>query len=179
MRNVGSIGLFMAAAMFLAVAPPIVGRAATDPPTIATRFGDHPGFSRAVFDWPARVDYKIEIGPGKAIIRFGRPAKIPLRRFVFMAPKYINKANSRAGKAGAVVEFDIPAGAAVQHYRVGPRVVVDVRGVASPAKAGRADGANTPSVAKQLDAKRPVPPKTDCSVALSTLPAPVRNTLPL
>lgn len=157
MRPIGPIRLLLAAAAIIAVGPATAGRTAADLPTIPVRFGDHAGFSRAVFDWPARVDYKVETSLGKATLRFSKPAKIPFRRFNYMAPKYIEGVRARLDKTGTVVEFDIPVGADLRHHRIGARIVIDVRAGTLAATAQPAAKERQPSAgeAKRAAAKQP------------------------
>ena len=47
---------------------------------VRVRVGEHPGFSRMVFDWPTQVHYRVERSGSRAKIIFDRPAKLDLSR---------------------------------------------------------------------------------------------------
>jgi hypothetical protein len=54
---------------------------AADAPRIGVRTGEHPGYSRIVFDWTSRVGVTVETPePGALIVLFDRPARFDLAK---------------------------------------------------------------------------------------------------
>ncbi len=101
---------------------------ATEPstPTIVVRTGDHPGYSRIVFDWLEAVDYQIERGGGHVIVTFDRQATFDLSRLRPQPARWIESVVSADTPEGASVRLGVNDDAKLRHLRVGPKVVVDV-----------------------------------------------------
>ncbi len=102
------------------------GRGRSKMPRVKVRFGDHPGYSRIVFDWPAAVGYSVTTRAGKVIIRFDRAARLNFDGFDFEQPDYIRTARQGKGAKGTVAELAIPKGAGIRHFRSGSRVAIDI-----------------------------------------------------
>ncbi len=120
-------------------------------PVLKARFGDHPGFSRVVFDWKKPVPYTVRKDGNRVTVDFDRPADVDLSHFNFEEPEFIEKARSSGTAARTTVVLDVPAGAELKHFRDGPRVAIDIRG-----PRGRQAVAARPTVKK---APVPVEPK--------------------
>ncbi len=109
---------------------------------VAMRGGDHPGFGRIVFDWPRQVAFREEREPGRL-------------RLFFTAPEILDTAGARRPTRNieqvAVipggVEFRLRAGAEARVYRLGSRLVVDVRDPAGPEVAAAPAPAAAPVLA--------------------------------
>ena len=93
---------------------------------VPVRFGDHDRFSRAVFDFPAVVPYSVAAGEGQVTVRFERAAELDLTRFANADPRFLGRPKVRRADATTIVEFAIPAGARVTHFRDGPRIAIDI-----------------------------------------------------
>lgn len=70
MRRLAESLIVLVAVVGLLVAPAI----AADPPLVQIRGGQHPTFSRLVFDWTRAVDVTVEAEQGGALITFDAPA---------------------------------------------------------------------------------------------------------
>ncbi|WP_431284052.1 hypothetical protein ACQW02_04400 [Humitalea sp. 24SJ18S-53] len=89
---------------------------------VAVRVGDHPGFGRLVMDWPRQVSWREERDDG-------------VLRLVFAASEPVDAAGARrpprniAGVAAVAggIEIQLRPGAQPRVYRLGNRIVVDVR----------------------------------------------------
>lgn len=132
--------------------------AATTPPAVPIRVpvrtGEHPAFSRIVFDWPERVRYRLRRSNGRVEILFGRPAQLDLSRLGRPPARFIAEVRGRAAKDGTEVSLTIAPNARLQRLRVGTKVVIDVYGEgAPPAAPGRAAVAEP-----QPAAAEPAPP---------------------
>ena len=122
---------------------------------VAVRVGEHPGFSRLVFDWPEPVGFRVEEVPGRATIHFERPATFDLSRFRADPPPTVSAMVPRALSEGVAVDLAVPTGARLRHYRDGGHVVVDVF---APGSSGTPPGAQ--SAARQGDAATGATPGT-------------------
>lgn len=104
------------------------------PERVTVRSADHPDFSRAVFDFTRTIDYRAAVDGGRLTVHFDRPftplfgplADRPLDRLA--AP------SASVGDGGMVVQFTVPAGASVRHFRSGTRVVIDAVVATAPAE---------------------------------------------
>jgi len=103
-------------------APPASAAAARVP----VRVGEHPGFSRLVFDWSEAVGFRVEEVPGRITIHFDRPAQFDLSRFRSDPPPAVSAMVPRAAAEGVVVDLAVPTGASLRHYRDNGHLVFDV-----------------------------------------------------
>ena len=97
---------------------------------INTRFGEHPNFTRLVFDWPSPVGYRLRDQDGSVSLRFDRAADI------LVSPSSLARAQGFEGFESRIdgrdTEVDMTVSGRVRHFRDGFKVVVDV--FDSPAK---------------------------------------------
>lgn len=91
---------------------------------VRVRVGEHPGFSRMVFDWPTQVPYRVERSGSRAKVIFERPAKLDLSRYRSLRQFRGVKAQSKSGRTEVV--FTIPEDAHLDHFRHRNGVVIDV-----------------------------------------------------
>lgn len=113
-------GLLMALVMVVLAAAPLN---AAD--TVPVRAGLHADYGRIVFDWPREVAYEARIESGRLVVSFAEAASFdgPLLR------------SGLAGYAGAPQVSDDGLGLALplsgdfrlEHFRIGPKVVLDLR----------------------------------------------------
>lgn len=150
------------------VAQPAAPAAAQERSAVApvrARAGEHPTYTRLVFDWPERVDFNLATEGRSATIRFDRPVPVDLGRLPNFPPRGLSKLNALVADGGSIVRFDIPEGAAVKSWRDGTKVVVDI---AQPETAAAAPPAESkPAEPKPAEAKAP-------SSAPAPTPAPAK-----
>lgn len=103
---------------------------------LRVRVGEHPGFNRIVFDWPARVRYSVDSGPGYATVTFDQAATLDLSRYSPSRVPLIEGVTSQQKNGSLVVRLQLPQGASVSDFYNLNSVVVDVSAVA-PAKPAR------------------------------------------
>jgi hypothetical protein len=103
----------------LAFAPPAQGQEA---PRVALRVGTHPNLGRLVFDWPTRVAYSVDEADGRVVIRFGAPARIDLA-----ASRRATRNVLGVEQDGDAIAVRIAPGTRPRHFRLGNRIVLDVR----------------------------------------------------
>ena len=107
-------------------APPVTDAAEPSLPRVLARTGEHPGFSRIVFDWLEVVGYRLERDGGQVKIAFDRQADFDLGRLQPQPARWIDAIAVANAADGAVALLNIDEGAKLRHLRVGPKVVVDV-----------------------------------------------------
>jgi tetratricopeptide (TPR) repeat protein len=113
--------------------------AAAEPSTVAVRTGEHAGYSRVVFDWPAAVGVQVEDGEaGLLIVRFDRLAQFDLRK---ASTRHLTRVSAIEPVAGKPAVRILLRGAhRYQLATAGGKVVLDiVDGAAETPAAGRAD----------------------------------------
>ncbi len=94
--------------------------------TVRVRVGEHDGFSRVVFDWSGHVDYSVRQQGTGVTMRFRRRAKVSAERLLGDPPRGVEGARVTPQSDGFSVDFSIPGGARLRHFRDGLNVVVDV-----------------------------------------------------
>lgn len=97
--------------------------------TVRVRAGDHPEFSRLVFDWPRRVDYEVAHQTSSAaIISFGAGARLQDEAVLTAGLRQLLRYDPRSDRDSVVVSLAAPQGGEVKTFRLGNRVVVDLYG---------------------------------------------------
>ena len=155
-----------------AAAPPPTAPAAPEQPaaqgpTVPVRVGEHPGFSRLVFDWPAPVPYAVEQSAGQITVRFGQSGRLDLSRMRADPPPEVAAAVTRALPDGTAVDLAVAADARVRHYASAGQVVIDVLG------AGTAVDARAAKIGEPVDQLANARPSTvtpPAAPALATAP---------
>ena len=92
---------------------------------VNVRIGDHPNFSRVVFDWPGAVDYQITTVGNQTVVRFDRPAEIDLSKLNTSPPKHILSAAATTDGKSTLVTLVIDPATRIRHFRVDLRIVID------------------------------------------------------
>lgn len=98
------------------------------------RTGEHKGYTRVVFDWPAGVRYNIQALPGAVALHFDRPADIDPSALLEKKPKHISGFSIRGNDQGTLVLLGVRDGGGVHHFALDNAIVFDVYGssVAAP-----------------------------------------------
>lgn len=122
---------------------------------VRVRFGDHPGFSRVVFDWPEAAAYEVS-ATGEAIdVTFARAADFDLSAFRTIGARAIQSVE--ALDDGRTVRLVLKGGSLGKHFKAGGKVVLDV-----------SEKAGSGAVANKVTPKRPA---TRPQVARTPVPA--------
>jgi hypothetical protein len=98
----------------------------TGGPTVGLRVGEHPGYSRLVFDWPSQVAYRIDQRGRRVIIVFDAAAHLDLSNFRLRPSVNVSDITTEAGATGLTVTLILPAQYLVRHFLDGSHLVVDV-----------------------------------------------------
>jgi hypothetical protein len=93
-------------------------------PTVVVRTGEHPGYSRIVFDWLETVEYQVRREDGHVIVAFDRQATFDLSRL--RPVRWIGSIVPEDPREASLVRLGVDEAARLRHLRVGPKVVVDV-----------------------------------------------------
>ncbi len=131
-------------------------------PTIRVRGGEHADYSRIVFDWPAEVGYRAEQDGGNVHITFEAPADADFAR---AAPANLSRVDAlrQIGESGPLrVTVAVPFDAGLRHFRLGPKVVIDIL---------EGDGTPTP-VRAEAPMPAPEPPPAPPMAEPATPPRP-------
>lgn len=130
---------------------------AQEAPRIGLRVGTHPDRGRLVFDWPSRVGYRLEEGDGRVVIHFAAPA-----RFDLAAARRPPRNVLAIEQDGEAIALRIAPGARPQVFRLGNRIVLDVRDPAAAAE---------PAPPAQLPPSTPPPTRLATTTAPATAAA--------
>lgn len=127
-----------------------------DAPRIGVRVGTHPDRGRLVFDWPSRVGYSLEEQEGRVVIRFAAPARIDLAA-VRRPPRNVLAID----QDGEAIALRVAPGARPLAFRLGNRIVVDVRDPVAAAEPAPPARAPTPPQARTRLAAAAPPPAAE------------------
>jgi hypothetical protein len=105
---------------------PVQQAAAPAAPRIKTRFGEHKGFRRIVFEWASAVKYRLVQKGGTATIKFSRPGRYDMSKIVRDLGRAGIKIAEVSGSENLAVTIQFPAGQRLRHYRSGGVVVIDI-----------------------------------------------------
>ncbi len=100
--------------------------APADAPWLRVRVGRHPGYGRLVFDWPKPVPYEVSAEAGRAVIRFGRSARIDIAALKKRLPPQVSDVEVEFSLEGLALTLAIHPEARVKHFTSGPKVALDI-----------------------------------------------------
>lgn len=135
---------------------------------VRLRAGDHPTYTRLVFDWPQRVDFDVATEGGQTSIRFASPQPVDLGRLPQFPPRNVKNLAWRAQGDGGIVSFAVPEGASVKSWRDGAKVVVDI----TPSAESKPAQAEAKPAPKPAEAKAPETKTPETKVAEPKAPEP-------
>ncbi len=95
---------------------------------LQVQVGQHPGFTRLVFDWGDAVDYSLQRNGRSVSMRFDRPGVVDLQSLDKALPKpAFGSPNARSAGGDLVVDLTVPAGSFIRHFRDAGKIVLDVQ----------------------------------------------------
>ncbi len=116
-------GLLISAAQVFAA----LGQAAAqEQERVAVRVGEHPGFSRIVFEWRRPVGARLEQVDGKTLLRFDRTATLDLKAFRADPPPEVSNMKVEAEGGGLLVTLTTIPGARTRLFESEGKTVLDV-----------------------------------------------------
>lgn len=101
---------------------------AQEAPRVPLRVGSHADHGRLVFDFPAQVGYRVVEEEGRVLVRFATPARIDLAA-ARRPPRNVLAVEQQDRE----VAVRVVPGARLRHFRLGNRIVLDVRDAAPAA----------------------------------------------
>ncbi|MEQ9491140.1 MAG: hypothetical protein RIM72_19340 [Alphaproteobacteria bacterium] len=99
---------------------------AVDAPPLGVRVGQHPTYTRVVFDWTEPVDYSVSEANGIATIRFQKPAAIDPVPVGQALPQGFGRPTSTNTASATVFTLPLPPNRTTKSFLSGTKVVVDV-----------------------------------------------------
>ena len=151
-------------------------------PLLGVRVGEHPTYTRLVFDWNSAVTYTAGVEGASLSVRFDRPARIDLAALRRDLPSGVQNPTTALRDKGVALTLNVPAESRLRHFRSGTKVVVDIFAKppaeqpqsASPPEAKQASTA--PAIPKQAAAKPIAPVATAPEPAAPEAAAPEPKT---
>jgi hypothetical protein len=144
---------------------------------VPVRAGQHPGYTRVVFDFPVGVTYQLERQGSAVTLSFSRPLELETDAVARRPPGNVLGITATPGRAAVMV----PAEARLRHFRLGNRVVLDVLDAAAvppPAPPARAAAPPPPPPSPQAAAPA-APVRGRAAVPVPPPPAPVATLPPV
>ncbi|MFZ5608536.1 MAG: hypothetical protein ACOY99_02885 [Pseudomonadota bacterium] len=138
----------LAAVLLLALFSPAMAMAAP----VAVRGGDHEGYSRIVFDWPALVPYAASMDGDSIVLTFDSADDPKLDGLARQRLINIRAVSARRDADRVTVRVQTAVGVGLRHFRDGRKVVVDALvprpAMAKPETASPAVGEDAPKLAE-------------------------------
>ena len=102
--------------------------------SINVRVGSNKGFTRLVFDWKRRINYRVRSSPTKVFLSFDQEANLDLPKLKKRLPSGIT--NPAASNLAGRLKFSIEKtpNRASRSFRAGNRIVLDIYDPKPPAK---------------------------------------------
>lgn len=117
------LGLVLSTTQFLVTA---AQGAAQDGERVAVRVGEHPGFSRIVFEWRQPVGARLEQVDGKTLLRFDRAATLELKAFRADPPPEVLRIEVETVGGELLVTLTTIPGAKIRLFESEGKTVLDV-----------------------------------------------------
>ncbi len=143
------------------------GTAQKKPPQVPVTVSDRDGYTRIVFDWPVRTNYRFTQEDNRIALTFDRPGNLEVPA---STPAPLE--NMRATKSGdGTPQIEIGVTGRVRHFRDGRKVVVDILAEKNT-KSGSPKDPVTQPTPKQVDAAAPADPPAGVGAPVPLVPAP-------
>ena len=96
-------------------------------PILPVRIGQHPTFTRFVFDWPVDTGYRVTSDGNGARIQFDKRASLDLARLRPLLPKSVPEVMAqRTPEGGVSVDFASIPDVPTRHFKNGRSIVLDI-----------------------------------------------------
>ncbi|MBO6861842.1 MAG: hypothetical protein JJ878_04335 [Alphaproteobacteria bacterium] len=107
-------------------APQVAVPAPAEAIPLSVRVGEHPNYTRIVFDWPNATTYSVDRDGRAVTVDFGRAARIDVAALGESLPPGIRVAAAVPSTDRTVITFAVPAAAELRHFPLEEKVVLDV-----------------------------------------------------
>ena len=166
------LALVVALGMLISASQLLVGQAAAqNPERVAVRVGEHPGFSRIVFEWRRPVGAQIEERDGKTVVRFDRAATLDLKAFRADPPPEISRIEAAAAGGELLVTLTMVPGAKTRLFESEGKTVLDVLRPETPVGAKAATPEDWRRNRTQVATGKPAPAPAPVTLAVPVVPA--------
>lgn len=98
-----------------------------DTPEVRVRTGEHPEYTRIVFDFTEDTPYQISNTGGVVTLNFQRPARLQLGSLADGGARLIGGARTQANANATTVTLAVPPTSTIRDFLSGTKVVLDVR----------------------------------------------------
>ncbi|MBL4720848.1 MAG: hypothetical protein JKY20_06930, partial [Alphaproteobacteria bacterium] len=95
-------------------------------PNLRVRVGEHPTYTRLVFDWKTPTRYTVKNKGGDVTVSFAAPASVNEARLTSRLPKSVRLGGVTETRGGITLSFKVSPDARTRHFVSQNRVVVDV-----------------------------------------------------
>ncbi|WP_425406004.1 tetratricopeptide repeat protein [Hwanghaeella sp.] len=102
------------------------GSEAANAPDLSVRVGQHPTYTRIVFDWPETTEYAVASENDSITVRFQRPARIDTTALANRLPQGFGRPRSGTRGGETVFILPMPQGTTVRDLVAGTKVVIDL-----------------------------------------------------
>lgn len=93
---------------------------------ISVRSGDHPTYSRVVFDWARNVEYRASLNQDKVIIYFSANAVPDFSSVMMNGPAFFSNPSYQVDGGNLIVTLDTRNIDRIRHFKSGTKVVLDL-----------------------------------------------------
>ncbi len=163
--------------------------APADAPAIRVRTGEHPDYTRIVFDFTEDTPYQISNAGGVVTLNFQRPVRLQLGSLANGGARLIGGARTQANANATTVTLAVPPTSTIRDFLSGTKVVLDVReptGAAGPVALPAETAVGTaaaPAAAPApgndgVPAAQPVAPVETAETNVTAPPAPASSATP-
>lgn len=135
---------------------------------IQVRVGEHPNYSRVVFDWDRPVSARLEQSDGQATVVFDQEAQFGLERVQRNLPAGITGLSVPKSDTGSRVAVQVPTNSTFRFFRDGNKAVLDVmrpgEQQTADAKKTKPEPSRSDETDKKADADAPPPARKPTSL---------------
>jgi tetratricopeptide (TPR) repeat protein len=128
----------------------LFGQPALAADQVKVRFGEHPGFDRLVFDWPAAVGVEMQDSADQVRLNFDRAGDMNLSRLRRDPPPGVRGVITESGLRGTSVVISVAPGSKLRLLKNGNAAILDILRPETPL--------NAPPARPDGSLGKPVPP---------------------
>jgi len=99
----------------------------SDAPNVTVRTGEHPDYTRVVFDFDANTSYTVANTDGVVTITFDASANIDIDPLNRQGVPFLGGARTTISEGKTIVTMAVPRTAPLRDFLSGPKIVLDVR----------------------------------------------------
>lgn len=147
--------------------------AAKAAPRVPVRISTRNGYTRIVFDWPVRTDYRFKQTDARVSLSFDRPGDLALPTLIASETPLVTDMQSTRRDDGTP-QVEIGVAGRVRHYRDGRKVVVDILADKNAKQDAGKDPAAQPSPQAAVGAPPPAGPEAKVGAPVRLVPERLR-----